>query len=144
MPGPIYVDTSALVALLVREARSAAVAAWYADSTATLVTAAWSVPEFASALSMKERTGYLSAAQAGKAWQRFNQLTAVDIELLPVEAGAFTQAAVLCRVSSLNIRAGDALHLACAQSAGAADIVTLDELQGRAAQFLKIKAVALA
>jgi predicted nucleic acid-binding protein len=143
MPSPVYMDTSAVVALLVRETRSAAVDAWYAGSTATLVTAAWCVPEFASALSMKIRTGHLSTAQADQAWQRFDQLTAVDLELLPLGPGAYAQAAALCRMPALNVRAGDALHLACAQAAGVRGIVTLDEVQARAAKVLKIKPLEL-
>ena len=49
----IYVDTSVLVALIVPEPHSAAVARWYARSRAELVSAAWCVTEFASALGIK-------------------------------------------------------------------------------------------
>ncbi len=46
----VYVGTSAVVALIVNEAASAAVAAWYAGTKRELVTASWCVTEFASAL----------------------------------------------------------------------------------------------
>ena len=55
----VYMDTSVLVALLVPETGSTAVAAWYAGTKAELVCAAWCVPEFASAMSIKQRTGQL-------------------------------------------------------------------------------------
>jgi predicted nucleic acid-binding protein len=41
------------------------------------------------------------------------------------------------------LRAGDALHLACAETAGAKHMATLDEALSRNAQRLKIKPVAL-
>ncbi len=40
-------------------------------------------------------------------------------------------------------RAGDALHLACAEAAGAKHMATLDDVLARNAQRLKIKPVAL-
>ena len=46
----VYVDTSVLVALIVREPHSAAVARWYGRARAELVSAAWCVTEFASEL----------------------------------------------------------------------------------------------
>jgi len=41
------------------------------------------------------------------------------------------------------LRAGDALHLACAEAAGAKHIATLDDVLARNAQRLKIKPVLL-
>ena len=42
------------------------------------------------------------------------------------------------------LRAGDALHLACAEQAGAKGVATLDEVMARNAQRLKLKPVAFA
>jgi predicted nucleic acid-binding protein len=53
----VYVDTSVLVPLSLNEPLSAAVASWYAREKGELVAAAWCVPEFASALGIKQRTG---------------------------------------------------------------------------------------
>lgn len=139
MTGITYVDTSALVALIVNEPHSAAVGAWYARTDAELVTATWCVPEFASALAMKQRTGHLSAAQAGQAWERFERLTASDLVLLPVAQGDFRRAAELTLDAASGLRAGDALHLACATAAGCKAIATLDAGQARSARKLKIK-----
>jgi predicted nucleic acid-binding protein len=86
----IYVDTSARVALIVNEPQSAPVAGWYAASKAELVSAAWCVPEFASALGIKQRTGQLTAQQAHEAWERFRRLAAHDLKLLPVKMKYFT------------------------------------------------------
>lgn len=140
----VYVDTSALVALIVNETGSAAVARWYAGTKAELVSAAWCVPEFASALGIKQRTGQLDAAQAREAWERFVRLVANDLKLLPVEPADFHRAAVMTLDAGSALRAGDALHLACAQHADAKSVATLDAVMARNAQRLKIKPVVFA
>jgi predicted nucleic acid-binding protein len=139
----VYVDTSALVALIVKEPGSGGVAGWYASVKSDLVSVAWAVTEFGSALGLKQRTAQLNAAQAQAAWARFERLVANDLRLLPVEVTDLHRAAMLTLDAASGIRAGDALHLACAERAGAKSIATLDAVMARNAQRLKIKAVAL-
>jgi len=140
----VYVDTSVIVALIVNEAISEAVAKWYAGTKAELVSAAWCVPEFASALGIKRRTGQLDAEQARQAWERFERLAANDLKLLAVEPADFHRAAVMTLDAENALRAGDALHLACAERAAAKGVATLDAVMARNAQRLKIKPVAFA
>ena len=137
----VYVDTSALIALIVNKTGSVAVAKWYASTKAELVSAAWCVPEFASALGIKQRTGQLDADQARQAWVRFERLVANDLKLLPVEPADFHRAAVMTLDADSALRAGDALHLACAEHADAKSMATLDAVLVRNAQRLKIKPV---
>lgn len=139
----IYVDTSALVALIVNEPRSAAVATWYSAVRSELVSAAWCVTEFGSALGLKQRTAQLDTTQAQNAWERFERLVANDLRLLPVETVDFHRAAMLTLDAVSGIRAGDALHLACAERAGAKGLVTLDAVMAKNAQRVKVKPVAL-
>lgn len=139
----IYVDTSALVALIVNEPGSAAVAAWYAAARSELVSAAWCVTEFGSALGLKQRTAQLDADQAQQGWERFQRLVANDLRILPVEPMDFHRAALLTLDAASGMRAGDALHLACAERAGAKGIATLDAVMARNAQRMKLKPVAL-
>ena len=47
----------------------------------------------------------------------------------------------MCLDAASALRAGDALHLACAELAGAKGLATLDAVMARNAQRLKIKAV---
>lgn len=138
----VYVDTSVLVALIVPEPHSPAVTRWYGRSRAELVSAVWCVTEFASALGIKQRTGQLDAVQAQSAWQRFLRLTAHDLALLSVAAPNFERAAGLALDAAMGLRAGDALHLASAEQAGAKTIATLDAVLGRNAQRLKMRLVA--
>ncbi len=111
------------------EASSDAVANWSASSKTELGSAAWCVPEFASALGIKQRTGHWNAEQAARAWQSFERLTARDVRLLPVDATDFHR---------------DALHLACAKRAVAKAVAMLDAVMAGKANRLKLKAVVFA
>jgi predicted nucleic acid-binding protein len=58
----IYLDTSALMAMHTHEVSTPAVLAWYGQLDATpICSATWCITEFASALSIKQRTGQATA-----------------------------------------------------------------------------------
>jgi uncharacterized protein len=139
----VYLDTSVLVPLFLNEPHSLAATAWYAREKRELVAAAWCIPEFASALGIKQRTGAINVQQAQTAWAHFERMVAADLRLLPVEPAHFHRAAELVLDAASALRAGDALHLACAEAAGAKHMATLDDVLSRNAQRLKIKPVAL-
>jgi predicted nucleic acid-binding protein len=139
----LYVDTSVLVALCTNEARTADVVNWYAACADELASAAWCVTEFASALGIKQRTGQLTESQAQAAWVKFERMCANDLQLLPVEATTFHKAAMLTMDVTAGLRAGDALHLACAMQAKAAGMVTLDAVLAKNAKRHKLKLVAV-
>jgi predicted nucleic acid-binding protein len=139
----VYVDTSVLVPLFLNEPNSLAAADWYAREKGELVAAAWCIPEFASALGIKQRTGAIDAQQAQAAWTRFERMAAADLRLLPVEPANFHRAAELVLDAASGLRAGDALHLACAEAAGASRMASLDEVLNRNALRLKIKPAVL-
>ncbi len=139
----LYVDTSVLVALFTTEAKTADVVKWYADCTEELASAAWCVTEFASAMGLKQRTGQLTREQAQTAWMQFERICANDLQLLPVEATTLHKAAVLTLDASAGLRAGDALHLACAMQAKAQGMVTLDEVLARNAKRFKVRPVVI-
>lgn len=139
----VYVDTSALVALIVNEPGSAAVADWYEAVKGELVSAAWCVTEFGSALALKQRTAQLDGDQARAAWVWFERLVANDVRLLPVETVDFHRAAMLTLDAASGIRAADALHLACAERSGARSLVTLDAVMAKNARRVKLKPVSL-
>jgi hypothetical protein len=139
----LYLDTSVLVALCTNEAKTAEVVNWYAACTDELASAAWCVTEFASALGIKQRTGQLTESQAQAAWVKFERMCANDLQLLPVEAMTFHKAAMLTMNVAEGLRAGDALHLACAMQAKAAGMVTLDAVLAKNAKRHKVKPVAV-
>lgn len=139
----IYVDTSAIVALIVKEPGSPAVSAWYLATRSDLVSAAWCVTEFGSALGLKRRTAQLDAEQARAAWERFERLVANDLRLLPIEPADFRRAALLTLDAASGIRAGDALHLACAERSGAKALATLDRVMAGNASRVRLKPILL-
>ena len=139
----LYVDTSVLVALCTNEAKNADVVKWYSNCTDELASAAWCVTEFASAMGLKQRTGQLTESQAQSAWLQFERICANDLELLPVGAMTFHKAAMLTMDASIGLRAGDALHLACAMEAKAKGLVTLDVVLAKNAKRVKVKPVAI-
>lgn len=124
----IYVDTSVAVALFVPEAKTAAVTQWLASTDAALVSADWILTELASALSIKERRGELSAADAEAVWSEFRSFCEAGLSLVAPSRKAFATAARLARDASSNLRAGDALHLAVALDAGVSHIATTDTI----------------
>lgn len=139
----LYVDTSVLVALCTNEARTIDVVKWYGNCPDELASAAWCVTEFASALGLKQRTGQLNEAQAQTAWMQFERVCANDLQLLPVATMTFHKAAVLTLQSATGLRAGDALHLACALEAKAKGMVTLDLVLAKNAKIHKIPSVTI-
>lgn len=139
----LYVDTSVIVALCTHEAKTTDVVKWYANCTDDLVSAAWCVTEFASAMGIKQRTGQLTESQAQTAWLQFERICANDLDLLPVDAMNFHKAAVLTMDVSAGLRPGDALHLACAIEAKANGLITLDRVLAENAKRHKVKLFSL-
>jgi len=139
----IYLDTSVLVPLFLNEPMSLAIAEWHTKEKSELVSAAWCVTEFGSALGIKQRTGAINAQQASAAWVNFGRMVASDFRLLAVTPAHFHRAAVLVLDASSGLRTGDALHLACAEAAGVKQIATLDDVLSKNARRLKIKLTTL-
>jgi len=120
----VYVDASVLVPLFLNEPHSAALTERYAREKRGLIAAAWCIPEFASALAIKQRSGVVDAQQAQAAWTRFGRVVAGNLRLLPVTTADFRRAALWVLDAPSALRAGDALHLARAEVAGAQDLET--------------------
>ena len=137
----IYLDTSAAVPLFVREPASSAVDAWFEACAEPLLSSDWIVTEFASALSLKERSGMLTSRDARAAWRGFEAFCESGLRLLTVSRQAFREGARLARQPGHGLRAGDALHLAVALEVGAKAIATLDTALAANARRLKMRAV---
>ncbi len=137
----IYFDTSAVVPLFIREPASAAVDAWFETCADPLLSSDWIMTEFASALSLKERSGVLSAKDARAAWRGFEAFCESGLRLVTVSREAFREGARLARQQAHGLRAGDALHLAVALEAGTKAIATLDATLAANARRLKMRAV---
>jgi uncharacterized protein len=129
----IYLDTSLLIAALCREDKSDAVHQWLADQpVGAMVISHWSIAEVASAVTMKQRMGLLTAANAADVFESWEHLQTQSLICQPVETEDFIEAAALVRRLTAPLRSGDALHLAVGARMGA-DIATLDKGMARAA-----------
>jgi uncharacterized protein len=135
----IYIDTSVLVALHLAEEHSERAERWYIKCKQTLITSVWSITEFASALSIKQRTAQINAGEAREVWARFEQQCNSELQLLAVEPPAFHRAALLAMNMESKLRSGDALHLACALQAKALAMASFDQALTANARRYKLK-----
>lgn len=136
-----YLDTSVIVAALVNESASERASAflWEAANTSRLVVSDWTLTEFASAIALKVRTGQLSSDYQPEIEQVFDALVSETFELLTIERRHFLLAAKLASQRAVNLRAGDALHLAISEEVRA-ELVTLDRRMAEAGAALEIRA----
>lgn len=107
-----YLDTAVLVAALTNEAATASVQAWL-GSAGALATSRWTVTEFSGALALKVRTGQLSEPQRRATLDMLPTVLATSrmVALTDVD---FHRASGYVDTPGVNIRPGDALHLAVA------------------------------
>ncbi|MFN0072070.1 MAG: type II toxin-antitoxin system VapC family toxin [Chloroflexota bacterium] len=122
----VYLDTSVAVALFVPEVKTASVKEWFISCTEPIVSSDWIVPEFASALSLKERRGELATQSARALWSEFESFRGTGLRLVSVSREAFGVAARMTRESAGGLRAGDSLHLAVALELRASCLATVD------------------
>lgn len=133
----MYLDTSALGALYIPEALSAAAAA--ALGTAVPAISALTEAEFASVVARRLRERTLSAADGSRVLFAFDtHLSERRYRRLPIVAQTFTDAVALLRSGTVALSTLDALHLAVVTSSREA-LCTADRQLARAAARLGIK-----
>jgi uncharacterized protein len=111
-----YLDTSLVIALLTGEQARERTRIWLGGCDAgELCISPWVGTEVASALSIKQRMGDLTAevrADIDETWRVFAEESLI---ILPVIERHFAAAAAFVRHFESGLRAGDALHLAVCQ-----------------------------
>jgi predicted nucleic acid-binding protein len=137
----IYIDTSALVPVFIREPKSEAVISWIESSGERLAISEWSLVEFASAAAIKVRTGQATANLANQAAARAHEFAQKHCTVAVPGREEFRRVAELAGDDALKLRAGDALHLAIAASLGAQGILCLDEAMIESAKSLGMSVV---
>jgi predicted nucleic acid-binding protein len=139
----IYIDTSALVPVFIREPKSDAVIAWLESSDDRLAISEWSLVEFASAAAIKVRTGQTAANVAKQAMARVHEFAQKHCTVAVPGREEFRRAAELAADEALKLRAGDALHLAIAVSLSAQGIFCLDDAMIESAKSLGMNVLAV-
>lgn len=139
----VYVDTSALVPMFVREPGSEAILGWIESSGEALAISDWSLVEFASALAIKARMGHAGEAFAKRAMAQMQAFAAASCLVATPRAEEFRRAAELCAEASANLRAGDALHLSIAEALKVDGLLCLDEAMCAQARALHLEVIAL-
>jgi uncharacterized protein len=128
------------VAVLANEVVTERAQTWLGRQQAgTLLISDWVVTEFASALSIKVRTGELNGENRALLAEMFTRLRTESLIVVPVTRGHFATAARFVEQVSLGLRAADALHVAIAAEQGAS-ICTLDRRMAEAATQLAVSA----
>ena len=85
----IYLDTSVVVPLLVPEAKTADVKAWFASLGSIPVSGDWLLTEFASAVSIKVRRKELSESDAKAIRSEFDLLATAGLRIVPISRSAY-------------------------------------------------------
>ena len=140
----VYVDTSAFVPVFVREAGSESVIRWITASGEHLAVSEWTLVEFASAMSIKVRSGQIGAALSKRVTARASQFVHSHCTMTVPQRDEFRRAAELAADHGLGVRAGDALHLAVAESLNVSAVLCLDRGMVDSARALGIETVMLA
>jgi predicted nucleic acid-binding protein len=138
----VYLDTSVLVSLFVREVHSAPVRAWFGGQVPdTLCSSLWTRTELAAALGAKVRSGLLAAQNARAVLAVYDNLTRRSVTILVPMPADFALATRLVENFESSLRAPDALHLAIAQNNGVTDLATGDKVLAEAAAAVGLNPV---
>jgi len=130
----LYLDTSVLVSLFLRDDLTDRVLRWFGSVEDDLVVSDWSAAEFTSALGIRRRRGALDQSERDQAEAALDGWLG-RVERLEIGAPDFILARQLMRTELTALRTPDALHVAIALRWGAT-LVTTDRQMSQAAEAL--------
>ena len=137
----LYFDTSFLAPLILEEATSTKIEAYFAKLPAgELYVSHWTRVEFASLIAREVQMGGFAEPDALLAIAQFDELVTESFQVLAPAVADYELAKDTIQHFATKLRAGDALHLAIASNNGAKFLYTLDEGLLNAAKLMKVHA----
>lgn len=137
----LYFDTSFLAPLILEEATSTKIEAFFAKlPLGELYVSHWTRVEFASLIAREVRMGGLAESDALLAIAQFDELVTDSFQIVTPGIADYELAKDYIQHFATKLRAGDALHLAIASNHGAQTFYTLDEGLLNAAKLMKVQA----
>ena len=122
----IYLDTNILVSLRIGDGNTGSAEEWYEQQSVPLAISSWGVAEFYGHLGLRCRKGEVTARDAAKIVDQFDEAVAANLTLIKSSDAAVVRAASWLRAPNCALQAADALHLAIALENEAAAIATFD------------------
>lgn len=137
----LYFDTSFLAPLILEEATSTKIEAFFAKlPVGELYVSHWTRVEFASLIAREVRMGGLAESDALLAIGQFDEMMAESFQILAPGVADYELAKAYIQYFATKLQAGDALHLAIASNNGAKMFYTLDDGLLNAAKLMKVRA----
>jgi hypothetical protein len=133
----IYLDSSALVALFLRDAHTDAVRSHFRAARPSAAVSSFATAEFGAVVGVRVRSGALTAGQGQRAVAMLDAWVEAQAEATEVEPTDHRLASILVRRFDLALRAPDALHIAVAHRLGL-PLLTFDRRQAAAARALGV------
>jgi uncharacterized protein len=137
----VYLDTSVIVALLIRDPFTDRAYRYLNAETPDLTVSDYSAAEFASAVARRVRMREMTADAARKAFVTFDGLAPGTVERVETSSADIKSAEAFLRRLDLTLRAPDALNIAVAQRIDAT-LMTFDEKMAVAAKALGVAVAA--
>lgn len=136
----MYLDTSILVSLLLKDRHTARARVVLRANPVQLLISDFGAAEFCSAVNRRVRTQELTIYQARLAFEVFDRWTAQQTSRLTWSTLDVAQAETLLRRLDLPLKAPDAIHIAAAHRLGAV-IATFDDQLARSAKVLGVPTI---
>lgn len=135
-----YLDTSVIVALMLRDLHTAKAEAWLEHAAPACIVSDFCAIEFASVVSRQVRMSHLSAADGSAALDLFDEWIARTAQVVTSSGEHMEAAGRMVRNFDTKLSAPDAIHLAVAKYHGLI-LATFDEHLGDAARRENVKTV---
>lgn len=128
-----YLDASAIVPLILRDAHTERMSAWIAEPRGDIFVSDFAALEFLSVVARQVRMGALSDEDGRKAIDLFEEWSHASTTQTLTGSADIALAKTIVRDFATKLAAADSLHLAAAVNLGAT-LVTFDQRLAQAAQ----------